>query len=233
VTGDRKRSEFPADTSFFNNEIRGRHFSVMMAAGTSLGRSIEGSLITHPTAASDTDFTESLPRGTCTAEEHEGSFSRKLHDEAQPFQSVIYGYSLADVMDTIVRGRVQSVLASEFGSRTLDNGIAQKADIMKKVSEIVTNEFKTKGITITFVGYAESLNFDKEVQEAINATFIATRQAQKAIALAPALTTLQAQTNMETQKILASKWNGGLPALPSWVLFTGDAWNSVINWFKK
>jgi hypothetical protein len=76
-------------------------------------------------------------------------------------------------MDTVVRAKVQQVLAREFSKRPFMKAIGDKATIMDTVEQSVKDEFAKKGITIAFVGYAEELNFDQRIQKAIDDAAIA------------------------------------------------------------
>jgi hypothetical protein len=152
------------------------------------------------------------------------------HPEAQ-FNAVIYGRSLRDIMDTVVRGEVQAALAEEYGKQPLATGITQKADIMKRVFERVRDSYKPMGITIKYIGYANSLNFDPDVQKAMNDNFIASMKTKELATLAPTMPVQQAQTHMQAELIIASKWNGDLK-VPSgmWFIPTGF-FDSITNFF--
>lgn len=97
-------------------------------------------------------------------------------DPATVFASVKYGKSLAEVMDTVVRGKVQQVMAKEFAKRSFMKAIGDKAAIIDTVEQAVKDEFSKKGITIAFVGYAEELSFDDKIQQALNSSVIAAIQ---------------------------------------------------------
>ena len=97
-------------------------------------------------------------------------------DPATVFASVKYGKSLAEVMDTVVRGKVQQIMAKEFAKRSFMKAIGDKASIIDSVEQAVKDEFAKKGITIAFVGYAEELSFDDKIQQALNSSVIAAIQ---------------------------------------------------------
>jgi hypothetical protein len=146
------------------------------------------------------------------------------------FASIMYGHSLAEVMDTVVRGKVQQVLAREFGKRSTDDDIKQKAEIMDIVGKEVTAEFAAKGITIEYVGYANSLTFDKPVQEAINNAYMAEKNAQASQTVAPQLANMQTLAEIDLLKGVATKWNGQLPQLPSFVVMPNNM-SSILSDF--
>jgi hypothetical protein len=103
-----------------------------------------------------------------------GTSAIKISQDPQDvFASVKYGKSLSEVMDTVVRAKVQQVLAREFSKRPFMKAINDKAAIMDAVEQSVKDEFAKKGITIAFVGYAEELNFDPRIQKAIDDAAIA------------------------------------------------------------
>lgn len=92
------------------------------------------------------------------------------------FASVKYGKSLSEVMDTVVRAKVQQVMAKEFAKRNFLKAIQEKAVIIDIVEQTVKEEFARKGITIAFVGYAEELSFDQRIQKALDDSVIASVQ---------------------------------------------------------
>ena len=149
------------------------------------------------------------------------------HPEQQ-FQSVIYGKSLEEVMDSIVHSTIQARLAEQFAASPLIEAIGHKAAIIKAVFESVRDEFRAKGITIQTIGYASDLSFDPTIQKAINDNFIAAMKAKELASLAPVLPTMQEQTNMDVKRILASKWNGVL-TFPTFI--PSGFVDRVLNWF--
>ena len=146
------------------------------------------------------------------------------------FASVVRGKSLATVVDTVVRAQVQASLAKEFGKRPLDKGIAEKAIIIETVLKDVQDQFTDKGITISTLGYAESLSFDKAVQEVINDNYIATKKLQYAPAYYTSLEIEMKEAQISVVRAEAAtiqKWNGQIN-LPSFML-VGD---SLVKWVE-
>ena len=95
-------------------------------------------------------------------------------ENASKFLYYFAGKKLADVMDTNVRGYVQSALWKEFGGRTLTEGKGSKKVIIEQVYNDAKKFFAEQGLSIDYVGGAEGLTFkDGKVQEAINKAFVA------------------------------------------------------------
>ena len=87
----------------------------------------------------------------------------------------LYSYnnkSLADIMDTEIRARVESKFVEECGKRTLNDILANKEEIMNIVRDDVVTYFEDKGITITVLGMKDGVEYDdKKIQDAINDQF--------------------------------------------------------------
>ena len=138
--------------------------------------------------------------------------SNNAKEEA--YASVSYGRSLADVMDDVVHKRVQTLLSREFGSVDISAGIKTKAPIIDKIEKQVKEEFKLKGITIEFVGYASGLNFDPAVQEEINKVFKANMSASAYPSLIKMMPIYERQAQIKVTEGTATamnKWDGKLP----------------------
>lgn len=156
------------------------------------------------------------------------------------FASVIYGKSLAEVVDENVHRTVQAVMAKEFGRRTTDEAIHGKAQVIDAVEAEVRRVFEPMGITITTIGYAEGLTFDNpKIQDSIDMTFMAMKNAQSAQAQMQTLPVQEKilelkirEMDAQSRQVLANRWNGSatgvLPALPSWVVLP-DGWLSTIR----
>jgi hypothetical protein len=144
------------------------------------------------------------------------------NDPNTMFTSIIYGRSLAEVMDTVVRGKVQAVMAREFGKYPLEVAIGKKAEIMGVVEKEVTDGFAKQGITISYLGLATSLNYDETVQKAINDRYIAMK-------MEPAIPVLLRQADIKVKEAFANALNKGIPQLPSFVVLPP----SVIDLFTK
>ena len=91
------------------------------------------------------------------------------------FTSVYYGRSLTEVMDGVVRNKVQALLGNEFTKRTFDEANAQAEQLMASVQTNLEKYLKSVGITLDYIGWADTFEFDSTVQDAINRRYIATQ----------------------------------------------------------
>ena len=95
-------------------------------------------------------------------------------DDAAKF---LYWYpsgSLANVMDSEVRGRIQQVAAEVAAKYPLDQLRAKKQEIADGVKRDVTNFFALRGVTVTTVGMFGGMTYENPaIQKAIDETFIA------------------------------------------------------------
>jgi hypothetical protein len=165
------------------------------------------------------------------------------NDPQVNFASVIYGKSLAEVIDENVHRTVQATMAKEFGRRTTDQAIHDKADVIEAVEKEVKRVFEPMGITITTLGYAEGLTFDNpKIQESIDMTFMAIKNAQSAQAQIQTLPIQEKildlkirEMDAQSRQVLAGRWNGSaagvLPALPNWVVVPNDWMTQIKGWF--
>lgn len=156
----------------------------------------------------------------------------QLRPEDQ-FASVIYGRSLADVMDVNVRGKVMSVLAREFGKRSTIDCLHQKGDIINTVEKEVREAYAKVGITIEYVGFSESLTLDKSVQEAVDRVFIAQLDASAAESVSKTLAIKQVQADINIKTGIANavqKWNGDI-SLPSFLVVSDGVVKTITDLF--
>ena len=149
------------------------------------------------------------------------------------FASVKYGKSLADVMDTVVRAKVQQIMAKEFAKRKFLTAIQEKAAIIDVVEQTVKDEFARKGITIAFVGYAEELSFDPRIQKALDDSVIASIQYANKDAMF-AVVELNKKTAeigiINAQAATMQKWNGVI----NFPFFIPDSVaQAIAGWMKK
>ena len=127
------------------------------------------------------------------------------------FTSVFNGRSLAEVMDTVGRGAVQTAVCSEVSTRTLDVVNADADKILAAVTVKANTWANTRGIIIDYIGWAGTFSFDPEVQSAINRLFIANKDAASAQILAPYVQTLTALANADAVRNFGNKTDGKLP----------------------
>ena len=139
------------------------------------------------------------------------------------FTSVYYGRSLAEVMDAVGRGKVQSLVCHEVGTRTLDEVNASINAIMDSVEKGAGQFFAGRGITLDYIGWAGTLTFDKDVQQAINDRYEADK-------ILPVLDTLRTKAALDA----AGRWDGHLPGSVSglWLLPT-DLTNGLSSWLAQ
>lgn len=143
----------------------------------------------------------------------------------------LYWYNektLDDVMDTEIRAVVEKAFAEKIATYLLrdeENGVlAHKADLMAGIRKAADDYTKTRGITITVLGFKGEFTYDPLVQKAINDRFVSQQQKQKADndayvaqrlrasgGLDYQLKLRQQDINKELQLKALDKWNGALP----------------------
>lgn len=91
--------------------------------------------------------------------------------------------SLADMMDSEVRARIQSVAAETAAKYDLDELRSRKQEMVDDVRTDVIEFFKQRGITVTTIGMFGGFTYQNpKIQEAIDETFVA--QQKKVINMA-------------------------------------------------
>lgn len=130
-------------------------------------------------------------------------------DRSKPeviFASVYQGKSLAEVMDSVGRGMVQSVVCDELSLRSLDKANAEMPAVMAAIRTKASAFLATRGITLDYVGWAGTFEFDLGVQKAINDRYEADK-------IAPVIQTLQARADILVREGLGTGLGTkGLPA---------------------
>lgn len=109
---------------------------------------------------------------------------------------------LSAVVDNQIRQYLQSFIGAETGKRTLEQIIAEKSVIVTAGEEASKEYFAKQGITIAYIGLGGPLELDPEVQEAINAIYVAQKQIEVA-RLHATKTVLDAQAAAEAARIKA------------------------------
>jgi hypothetical protein len=127
------------------------------------------------------------------------------------FTSVYYGRGLTEVMDGVVRDKVQALLGNEFTKRTFDEANAQAEQIMASVQANLEKYLKSVGITLDYIGWADTFEFDPSVQDAINRRYIATQDEAIAQKLEPHTLTIQRLATAEALRSFGNKTDGKLP----------------------
>lgn len=100
---------------------------------------------------------------------------RYLADRTDPvtiFTSVYYGRELEDVMDRVVRKRIQTLVCSEISARKFDDDNKQASAILDAVTKKTVEFLASDGITLDFLGYADTFEFDESVQKAVDDAYI-------------------------------------------------------------
>lgn len=93
-------------------------------------------------------------------------------DDAAKFLYCYNNKPLSEIMDTEIRARVESKFVEECASRTLNDILTEKDDIMKTVRSDVEEYFADRGITITVLGMKDGLEYDDTtIQKSINDKF--------------------------------------------------------------
>lgn len=128
------------------------------------------------------------------------------------FTSVYYGRSLAQIMDSVVRSKVQALVCNEVVKRTMDVANSEMSAMMTAIDASVKAYMDSRGISLDFIGWADTVTFAHDVQQAIDRRFVADKDAKIADALAGKVPTIQAMATAEATRTLAGKWNGAVPA---------------------
>jgi hypothetical protein len=127
------------------------------------------------------------------------------------FTSVFYSRKLAEVMDDVGRKKVQTLVCDEITSRTFDKANEEAVKVMEAVKQKATEYFAAVGITLDFIGWADTFTFDHDVQQAVNRRYIASQDQAVAAALAPYAATIQALAAAEALRSFGQKTDGRLP----------------------
>lgn len=163
-------------------------------------------------------------------------FSAGMNCSAQIYSETdavkfLYCYNnkpLSEIMDSEIRARVESKFVEECASRTLNEILTQKEEIMKAVRDDVTAYFAERGITITVLGMKDGLEYDDAtIQKSINDKFssemkLTTQKNENERIIS------EAQAKAEANRILSEsltdevlkkqyyeKWDGKLPTVMS------------------
>ncbi len=127
------------------------------------------------------------------------------------FNSVYYSRKVADVMDDVGRKKVQTLVCSEIASRGFDQDNAEAVQIMESVQKKAAAYFADVGITLDFIGWADTFTFDPPVQQALDRRYVATQDQAIAALLAPYAGTIQALAAAEALRAFGQRTDGRLP----------------------
>lgn len=166
------------------------------------------------------DVATGVAIGTSVSEENSAKFLYNFGvlpprgdrtDPAVIFTSVFFGRSLTQVMDGPVRNKIQSLVCNEFTSRTLDDANVKAKEMMDNIEKATTAYLNSVGITLSYMGWADTFTFNDKVQDAINRRYITSQEVAIASILAPHVGTLQGLANAEAVRTVSNKWNGQVP----------------------
>lgn len=148
-------------------------------------------------------------------------------DRRQPeviFQSVFYGRSLQTVTDGPVRNKVQSVVCDEITSKSLDEANAQAPAIMKAIEGKAKQYLGEYGVTLDYIGWADTFEFGDKVQGAIDRTYVANKEADIAKTMTPYTSTMQALATAEATRTIADGLKSGAVKLPTSLSIMDFSW---------
>lgn len=138
------------------------------------------------------------------------------------FTSVYYGRSLTDVMDHVERKKVQTLVCNEMMSRLVDEDNSQASQIMDKVATEARDYFAHVGITLDFIGWADTFEFPPSVQTAIDDRYAAQT-------IAPVLATLKDKAILDS--LVKNGWDGKLPTNVSLSWWPTSLIDTINNFF--
>lgn len=166
------------------------------------------------------NITVGVSIGTSVSEENAAKFlynfgvkspAGDLGDPNVIFTSVYYGRSLSEVMDDVVRKKVQTLVCGEITSRTFDKANQDANAIMIAVEKATDAYLKAVGITLKFIGWADTFEFDNLVQDAINRRYVALQDQAIASSLQPYAGTIQAIAVATAIRDWGAKADGKFP----------------------
>ncbi|MGL1539792.1 hypothetical protein ACSTHW_23525, partial [Vibrio parahaemolyticus] len=88
-------------------------------------------------------------------------------------------------------------------ARTLDANNKDAAKIMETIQKKVADYMADVGITLDFIGWADTFSFDHDVQAALNRRYVASQDIEVAKTMAPHTATLQALATAEATRTVA------------------------------
>lgn len=141
---------------------------------------VDRSPVTREWSASKDMGTSAINQAIYAESSESIGFSAGMNCSAQIYSEndavkFLYCYNnkpLSEIMDTEIRARVESKFVEECASRTLNDILVEKEEIMKDVREDVEKYFAERGITITVLGMKDGLEYDDAtIQKSINDKF--------------------------------------------------------------
>lgn len=193
---------------------------------------VDRSPVTREWSSTDGVGTSAVNQAIYAESSESIGFSAGMNCSAQIYSEedavkFLYCYNnkpLSEIMDSEIRARVESKFVEECASRTLNEILTEKEEIMAAVREDVTTYFAERGITITVLGMKDGLEYDDpDIQTSINEKFssemkLTTQENEnqriisEAEALAEANRILsESLTDEVLKQQMYEKWDGKLP----------------------
>lgn len=141
---------------------------------------VDRSPVTREWSSTDGVGTSAVNQAIYAESSESIGFSAGMNCSAQIYSEedavkFLYCYNnkpLSEIMDSEIRARVESKFVEECASRTLNEILTEKEEIMKSVRDDVTSYFSERGITITVLGMKDGLEYDDpDIQTSINEKF--------------------------------------------------------------
>lgn len=127
------------------------------------------------------------------------------------FTSVYYGRTVESVMDDVGRKQVQTIVCEEISKRGFDDVNSQASLVIAAVREQSKNYLASVGITLKFIGWADTFTFSKAVQDAVDRRYIAAQDEAISKALSPYADTIQKLAAAQALRNFGEKSDGKLP----------------------
>lgn len=197
---------------------------------------VDRSPVTREWSSTDGVGTSAVNQAIYAESSESIGFSAGMNCSAQIYSEedavkFLYCYNnkpLSEIMDSEIRARVESKFVEECASRTLNEILTEKEDIMKSVREDVTTYFEERGITITVLGMKDGLEYDDTtIQKSINDKFssemkLTTQENENQRIISEAEAKAEANRILSeslTDEVLKQqyyeKWDGKLPSVMS------------------
>jgi hypothetical protein len=127
------------------------------------------------------------------------------------FTSVYYSRSVQNVMDDFGRKKILELICDQITSRTFDKANEEAKTIKDAAAKQIVDFFAGYGITIDFMGWADTFTFDKDVQDAVNRLYIAKQDEDIGKRLQPYTEVIKALAQAQAQRSFGDKSDGKLP----------------------
>jgi len=146
------------------------------------------------------------PRG-----EVKGTADSVENDGKIIFASVYFSRSVQNVMDDFGRKKILELICDQITSRTFDKANEEAKLIKDTAAKQTIDFFAGYGITIDFMGWADTFTFDKDVQDAVNRLYIAKQDEDIGRRLQPYTEVIKALAQAQAQRSFGDKTDGRLP----------------------